>query len=440
VIAISPLSIPVQFQTGDLEQPGIYSRRPGKLLERPYFFCEACSSSQFHAVITVMKKRAILMPLVLAAAVLCPPRAVLVPAESEPSAAEEPADENTAPQVKKVVLPKEEKAVGTKAPEEKAAAPKKETPQEKALALRYQRNTEMSKIRRLFLANRTGEMEKAVRAYGAKYPVERDREYYFYLGVALENGGEFRKAVESYRTAIDIAPDYARARNSLGNLYCRLNKYHFALGHFRKALEINPYNPFLQYNLGSLYFETGDLANAASCLEKAIRYKANFGSAYHKLGVLQFKRKQYAAAIEYLSKAMEFKTESHLTHYYIGLSNFNLEKGSLSIASLKRALQMKPDFFEAALELGNVYRSFGEFASALEYYRRAEALNPEYRDLKLCMVECYRELKKHKEGIAVIRQLLEKDPENEQLKKYLKNLQERRLNENLAEPHEYYSY
>jgi antitoxin component HigA of HigAB toxin-antitoxin module len=55
-------------------------------------------------------------------------------------------------------------------------------------------------------------------------------------------------------------------------------------------------------------------------------------------------------------------------------------------------------------------------------------------------VESYRELRDYKEAITIVKQLMEKEPENEQLKKYLRNLQEKRLLENLVEPYDYYTY
>lgn len=311
---------------------------------------------------------------------------------------------------------------------------------DKRIALEYMRSAEMSKIRRLFLNGRYALMEKPLAAFREKYPVEKDKDYYYYLGAVLEAKGEYRWAVESYLQAIHIEPENSQARNSLASLYCRLHKYHFAMNHFQRALEINPYNPFVQYNTGNLYFEIGDMEKARLHLEKAVEYKRNFGSAYYKLGLLMYQTQRYKDAIDYFTKAMNFKRESHTTHYYIGLSYFNLEKGSLAIASLKKALQIKADFFEAAFELGRVYHSYGEFANAVEYYRKAEALNPDYGELKLCMIECFRELRKYREGIAIARQVLEREPDNERARRYMKNLQEGRLIENLSEPYDYYSY
>ncbi len=324
-------------------------------------------------------------------------------------------------------------------PENKPAMPAVDE-LDKKLRLEYQRDLDMAKIRRLHLLDRNAEMERQLRDFAGKYPVDRDREYHYYTGLVLSAAGEYRRAVESYLRAIEIAPDYARARNSLGALYCRLNKYHFALVHFRKALEVNPYNPFLQYNLGSLYFEIGDPVNARIHLEKAVKYKANFGNAYHRLGSLAYQTQQYERTIEYLAKAIEFGAESHTTHYYTGMSYFSLEKGSLATASLRKALQMKPDFFEAALDLARIHHAYGEFSYALEFYKKAESLNPDYPKIKLAMVECLRDLKRYREGIALVRQMLERDPHNEQLRRQLKNLQDQRLIENLAEPYDYYTY
>ncbi|MDI9425034.1 MAG: tetratricopeptide repeat protein [Spirochaetota bacterium] len=308
------------------------------------------------------------------------------------------------------------------------------------LMLEFQRDIDMARVRRAHLLGRTAEMDRLLRDIAGKYRIDGDREYHYYMGLVLNEAGEYRRAVESFLKAIEIAPDYARARNSLGALYCRLNKYHFALAHFRKALEVNPYNPFLQYNIGSLYFEIGDTANARVHLENAIKYKANFGRAYHRLGVLAYQTQQYERAIEYMAKAVEFRAESHTTHYYTGMSYFNLEKGSMALASLKKALKIKPDFFEAALDLARIHHSYGEFEGALEFYRKADALNPDYPEIKLSIVECLRELKRYREGLALVRQMLERDPENERLRRLLKNLQDQRLIENLAEPFDYFTY
>ncbi|HDP80198.1 MAG TPA: tetratricopeptide repeat protein, partial [Spirochaetes bacterium] len=319
-------------------------------------------------------------------------------------------------------------------------AAREDAAREKAVNERYRMDAEMNRIRRHFLDGRLKDLESALMSYAQKYDVAADREYHFYMGFSQESRGDYRKAVESYLRAIEINPGYARARNSLGNLYCRLRKYHFALPHYKKALEINGYNPFIHYNIGSLYFETGDLDNALPHLLKAVEYKRNYGNAYHKLGVLMFMKKQYLQAIGYFNHAVSFNTEFHSTHYYVGLSYYFLEKGSLAITSLKKALRMKPDFFEAALELGKVHHSYGEFTYALEYYKKANAINPDYHDLKLRMVECYRELKRYQEAIALVRALAAREPENELLQRYLKNLQERRLMENLDNPYDLYSY
>jgi hypothetical protein len=92
-------------------------------------------------------------------------------------------------------------AAAQRGPAEKAAIPpgveQKESPSgkkpataagdgiDRQLLLDYQRDVDMAKIRRAHLLDRNAEMEKLLRDFAGKYPVDRDREYHYYVG-----GGE----------------------------------------------------------------------------------------------------------------------------------------------------------------------------------------------------------------------------------------------------------
>lgn len=303
-----------------------------------------------------------------------------------------------------------------------------------------EKNEIYSKVRKLLIRKKYNAIARELYVLSKKYTVDTDREYYFYMGIVYVKRSLYQNAVESYLKAIELSPNYSKARNSLGTLYCRLHKFHLAIEHFQKALEYNPYNPFINYNLGNLYFDIEDYQNALRYIQKAIEYKKNFGSAYHKLGIIMFTKKRYAESIEYFKSAIKFKKKSHTTYYYLGLAYYHLEEASKAVYCLKVALKFKRDFFEAALELGKMYQSYGEFENALILYKKSSRLNPDYDELSLLMVDCYRELRRYSDAIKIIKSLIEKYPDNERFKVYLKNLQEKRLIENLSEPPDYYSF
>ncbi|HPI22270.1 MAG TPA: tetratricopeptide repeat protein, partial [Spirochaetota bacterium] len=175
-----------------------------------------------------------------------------------------------------------------------------------------------TRLRSLFLANNIGQIERELKAAEKKYPLRDDRDYHYYWGVVQERAGKLDDAVKSYARAIELSPNYSRARNALGKLYCRLKRYPEARVQYLLALEANPYNPFINYNLGSLYFEFNHLDVALKYLNNAAEYKKNFGSAYHKIGIIMYRKGQYQNAVINLSMAITFNKASHITFYYLG--------------------------------------------------------------------------------------------------------------------------
>ncbi len=297
-----------------------------------------------------------------------------------------------------------------------------------------------TRLRSLFLANNIGQIERELKAAEKKYPLRDDRDYHYYWGVVQERAGKLDDAVKSYARAIELSPNYSRARNALGKLYCRLKRYPEARVQYLLALEANPYNPFINYNLGSLYFEFNHLDVALKYLNNAAEYKKNFGSAYHKIGIIMYRKGQYQNAVINLSMAITFNKASHITFYYLGMSQFALGKHAEAVTSLTKSLGMKSDFFESAYELGKVNQLMGRYADALGYYRRAQRLRPDVSDINILIVDCLAELKRYSEAIKILREIVDKNPKNKLLAEKLKHLQERESIGNLTEPEDYYVY
>jgi len=314
---------------------------------------------------------------------------------------------------------------------------------DKIQLLEFKKNALMVRLRKLYLINQKNKIKEPLTKFYDENSLEKDKEYYYYMGIFYEYKGKYRKAVESFLKAIDKNQSYSKARNNLGNLYCKLHKFQFAKEHLLKAIEANPYNPFIHYNLGNLLYETGEIDSAIKNFENAIKYKANLGSAYYKLGILMYQKNNHANAIEYLNKALKFNKKTPLLFFYLGLSYYNSEQGSIAIANLKKAITMKNNFYEGLFELGKIYQSYGEYNNALESYNMALAINYsqiEQKNLKINIADCFMELKKYEEAIEIILNLLERDPKNEHFKKYLQILEEKKLTENLSEPYEYYNF
>jgi len=71
------------------------------------------------------------------------------------------------------------------------------------------------------------------------------------LGLALQGLGKPDDAVNSYRKALAIRPDYADAHNNLGNALQELGKVKEAEASYQRALSIEPDYADAHNNLGN---------------------------------------------------------------------------------------------------------------------------------------------------------------------------------------------
>ena len=61
-----------------------------------------------------------------------------------------------------------------------------------------------------------------------------------HLGNALSDQGLHDEAIDSYRNALQINPDFAEVHSNLGNSLCEFGRYEEAAASYTRALELKP--------------------------------------------------------------------------------------------------------------------------------------------------------------------------------------------------------
>ena len=77
---------------------------------------------------------------------------------------------------------------------------------------------------------------------------------YFILGNNYFDTTKYEKAIESYKKAIEINPEYYNAYNNLGYAYFNRTKYEKAIEAYSNEIKINPKDSSAYYNLGNAYY------------------------------------------------------------------------------------------------------------------------------------------------------------------------------------------
>jgi len=90
-----------------------------------------------------------------------------------------------------------------------------------------------------------------------------------YLGAAYYNTGDYNKAINNFKIAIEIKPDYVEAYNNLGATLGAQNKIEESTYYIEKALQIEPENAESHRNRGIIYVKRNDYSNACTHFLKA---------------------------------------------------------------------------------------------------------------------------------------------------------------------------
>ena len=90
------------------------------------------------------------------------------------------------------------------------------------------------------------------------------------LGFVYSQLKEFTRAVEEYKSAIRINPNYAEAYLNLGNAYLELVDQEQAHIAYSRSLELNPNLNVALYKLASIEYSQNKLDEASKLLEKIV--------------------------------------------------------------------------------------------------------------------------------------------------------------------------
>lgn len=97
--------------------------------------------------------------------------------------------------------------------------------------------------------------------------------------------GNVAGAIEAYRQALEIEPEFADVHLSLGHAYLRLQKSPEAIKAFKEATRINPEMEEAYYGLGLEYFRAGKMKDAAQAFKKAVNVRPSMAKAHYGLAL-----------------------------------------------------------------------------------------------------------------------------------------------------------
>jgi Tfp pilus assembly protein PilF len=150
------------------------------------------------------------------------------------------------------------------------------------------------------------------------------------LGLVYMAKEKLPLAVEHFKKAIDLKPDYAPARNNLGTAYLAMNNWDSAIVCFKEVsrdlLYATPHYPLA--NLGWAYYNKKEFASAEQFYKEALKVDPNFPIALRGLGLTYLATGKPRDAVNFFEKAIKYtpgfpELYSDLARTYAILKEYN---------------------------------------------------------------------------------------------------------------------
>jgi tetratricopeptide (TPR) repeat protein len=201
--------------------------------------------------------------------------------------------------------------------------------------------------------------------------------YYVRAEQIFEWSGEIGRALEAYRSALEINPSNASAQQvirDLGNNLRSQKRYDKAEAVYQAALAENPSDWASCIGLGWVYYERGDEVQAAiEEFQKTIAMDEMRGDGYHAVAQVLTREKRYVEADDWYRLAIEHDATNR--GIYIARGNnarsFDLD---MALSIYQETARLFPDYPSVYYEMAWAYRLNNQPEEAQENIEKALSL------------------------------------------------------------------
>ena len=191
---------------------------------------------------------------------------------------------------------------------------------------------------------------------------------------------QFDAAIESYKQALTIKPDFADAYNNMGVALQYRGDLDAAIDSFKQALKIKPHYADAYINMGNVLSATGDQEAAIDSFKEALKIKPDYAEAHCNMGNALKDNGDQEAAIDSFKEALKIKPEYAEAYINLGIILSSTGDQEAAIDSFKEALKIKPEYAEAYNNMGNALKDKGDLKGAIESYKQALKIKSDYAE------------------------------------------------------------
>lgn len=234
--------------------------------------------------------------------------------------------------------------------------------------------------------------------------------------------GQYDKAIQELKPALDKNPDYEFGHRLAGLCYLNLKNNALAIVELSRAVQLKSEEYITYHALATAYYNSNRLDNCVQSLSQGEKFATDPTSQYslhHLRGLAYARMQKYDEAIDDLAAAIRIRAGDWTDYTQLGAAYYNLGRYDEAVQALLKALSLKPGDGAITETLGNAYFKQGvaglsskNYAQAVEFLRQAAVYMPNNGYVFYNTGEAYIFLKNFPEAEKALMQAQSLLPEN----------------------------
>lgn len=180
------------------------------------------------------------------------------------------------------------------------------------------------------------------------------------LGDGLLEENLFHSAIEEYKKAVEIDPEFPEGYDALGILLYKRERYWDSIKIFERLIQIDDKYPFVHYNVGLCYLKQKKIEKAIDEFKKAISLDPDYPFPYWYLAKIFADEMNRDEALSYWRKFLELEIEDELAeeakNILAELKSFKLPESSGRVSTFPKNPKIESPiniFYYPSPELAN---------------------------------------------------------------------------------------
>jgi len=259
------------------------------------------------------------------------------------------------------------------------------------------------------------EFDQALKLLGSLEKQEpKDPRLHYFKGLCHIGLGRNEQARASVARAVELKPEYLKARLLLADIHYHERNFDMALSDAAEVLKLDTDNYRAVMIHSNSLLHTGDVSQAEKGFQSLIDIDPENPAGYYRMGLLRFLQKKYSAAEDFLNQALS-KNPMLMDVFVLLVRNAaadnNLEKAHTLCRKQLETVKDNPSLAAYVYAVqGGIYAAQKDMENAKKSYNLAIQTHPEFLKPYMALARIHLMENNKKEAIAKYQAILDKKP------------------------------